>query len=158
MLWFGLGLHNLLTLAGQIEILRALVRHTDGRVVRLEVEFALRLEHDLLKLVAVDVLLLHEHVGDGVEDIDVYLDQVLGAAVRGGDQSLDFFVDHRGGGGGVVRSAADVVSKEGLSATRLDSDLTDALGETHLFNHHTRRAGDLLEVTGGAGGNVLGAE
>lgn len=47
------------------------VRNGDVRVVLLQVQFRLGVEHDLFKLIAVDVFFLHQHVRDLVQDVDV---------------------------------------------------------------------------------------
>ena len=43
-----------------------MVRNGDGGLVRLEVELALRAEHDALEFFPIDVFLLHQHVRDRV--------------------------------------------------------------------------------------------
>lgn len=58
-----------------------LVGDLDTGCIGLEVLLCLALQDDLLELITVNVLLLHQHGGGVVQDVNVALDQVLGTPV-----------------------------------------------------------------------------
>lgn len=58
-----------------------LVWDCDAGCVLLEVLLSLALQDDLLELITINVLLLHQHSGSLVQDVNVALNQVLGTPV-----------------------------------------------------------------------------
>ena len=84
--------------------------------------------------------------------------EVLGPAVGDVDDLVDLAVDHVGRCGRAVGGLGHLGPQEGVAAALGPGDLSELLAESHLANHHAGHAADLLEVSGGSGGDVVLSE
>merc|ERR1712176_1743735 len=74
-----------------------LVRHCDGRLVVLGVLRGTRSQNDLLKLIPIHVLRLHEPDRHVMQEVEVGLQEVLSPPVRPVNEVLHLLVDDVGG-------------------------------------------------------------
>ena len=108
--------------------LRRLEWHFDVHIVLLEVQLGSVGEHDLFKLVTVDVLLVQEDVGDSVQAGDILGHQVLRPTVRLLHQLLYLRVHQVGGGLGVISGSARIAAEKRLPTPRFQRNLLINIG------------------------------
>ena len=108
----------------------------------------------LHELLGVDRLALEQEVRDPVEVLAVLGQQVLGGLVGLLDDAADLVVDLARDLVRVVGLGGELAAEEGQRAVVAEDAGAEALGHPVAHHHLLRRLGHLLEVVGGAGGDL----
>src|SRR4051794_20397249 len=108
-----------------------------------------------LELVLLDRLALDEDLGDDLERVLALGQDVLGALVRALDDAADLVVDLAGDLVGVVGLGGELPAQERHPVIVAEHARAEALAHAEAHDHLLGRRGDLLEVVGRAGRDLL---
>ena len=82
------------------------------------------------------------------------VEDILGLAIRLGDDAMDFFIDLVGGLLGIVLGMTHISADEDLTVAGGVVDRAQCLGHTVLDHHVGRGLGRLFDIVGSAGGDI----
>src|SRR3954471_19077036 len=106
------------------------------------------------ELLGVDRLPLQQQLRDSLQIVAALAQQPLRGLMRALDDAADLVVDLTGDLVGVVGLGAELAAEERLSAVVSEDTWPEPLGHPEPHHHLLRRLGHLLEVVGGAGGDL----
>ena len=107
-----------------------------------------------LELRALDRLALEQQPADALELAAVRLERVLGRLVRGLHDAADLVVDLAGDLVGVVGLRGELAAEERLAVVVAEHARAELLAHAEAHHHLLGRGRDLLEVVGGARGDL----